>query len=469
MRVPETWSFTAARWGYTLLHTLVLPLYPVRSRLRPGHPTVLTPRLGGANSFAGLPPIPPEGSWWLHAVSVGEVNAVRPLAEALSRLVPGPLIVSTITPSGQETARKNLGAFAHTLYFPVDLPGVCRRYFRALRPRLILLAETEIWPNFIRAAKRQGIPVVVVNGRISDRSFGRYRRMRSLFLPVFARLDRVCAQSRLDRERFIELGVPPEAVHLVGNLKFDYVPRPEPRHAALNERVQRLWSEKGGDLILLAGSTKPGEEALLVGIFRRLREAVPRLRLILAPRHPHRAEEVCRLVEEAGLAVLRRSTWEERTPEVPPDVLILDTIGELAHLYAVADVVFIGGSLVPEGGQNVIEPAAYGKPVLFGPHMENFREVAAAFVDEYAAIQVADAAELEERLRTLFADAHARRWLGRNARQVIRRNQGALERTLRILRPYLGVEAEPAQQPPAAAAAEEELNDEPTVARTVER
>lgn len=441
MQLPESWIFSAARLTYTFLHTLALPLYPLRARLRPGRPTVLKPRLGGAQCFAAVPQIPPEGSLWLHAVSVGEVHAVRPLAQALSATVPLPLIISTITPSGQATARKNLGAFAHPLYFPVDLPAVCRRYFRVLRPRLVLLAETEIWPNFILTARRLGIPVVVVNGRISDRSFARYRRLRSLFVPVFSRLDRVCAQSRIDQERFVELGVPAAAVHRVGNLKFDYVPAPEPRHRVLNEQVRSLLRQGEGSLILLAGSTKPGEEAILLRIFRHLREAVPLLRLILAPRHPHRTDEICRLVAAAGFSAFRRSMLDQGAPAEPPDVLILDTIGELAHLYAVADVVFIGGSLVPEGGQNIIEPAAYGKPVLFGPHMHNFREVAAAFVEQYAAVQVAGAEELEERLRALLADPHARQWLGRNARQVIRRNQGALERTLRMLRPYLGLDA----------------------------
>lgn len=432
-----TW-FRVLRAAYSAAHFLSLPLYPLRTAVRPAKRTVLLPRLGRSGNLPNLPSQPPGGAVWIHAVSVGEVNAVRPLVNALASSGAEPIFISTITPTGHRAAQAAFSGLGSVLYFPIDIGFVCERFLDRLRPRLILLAETEIWPNFILAAGERNTPVVVTNGRISDRAFPRYLRMRRLLAPVFAELTHVLARSKEDKERFVALGVPETRVNWVGNLKFDYEPNPQPHHLSLNQTIEALLGKSSEQTkILVCGSTKPPEEEWLLELYGRLRGDHPDLRLVLAPRHPHRGVQIANHASERGWTVVLRSRLADCGGGRPPDIFVLDTVGELAHVYAVADVVFMGGSLVATGGQNIIEPAAYGKPVLFGPHMENFRDVAAAFLERYAAIQVSSPEELEERLRYLLSDSHAREWLGRNARKVIRENQGALNRSLEILRPYL--------------------------------
>jgi len=312
------------------------------------------------------------------------------------------------------------------------------RFLQRIDPDLVILTETEIWPNFVAAGADLGIPTILVNGRISDRSFGRYKRLRFFFRPLIERISHFCMQSKLDKQRIEEIGAPPDRVNWVGNLKFDYHLDLTTEKEQLNLVLKKALTIKGDEKIWLCGSTKPGEEEILLAIFARLRKQHQNLKMLIAPRHPQRGSEILDLAAGLSQRCLLRSGLNGGSEEsARSDILILDSIGELAHVYGIADLVFMGGSLVPTGGQNVIEAAAFGKPIIFGPHMENFRDIAKAFTDSYAALQVESAAELETKLSDLIDDSHAREWLGRNARKVIRDNQGALDRTLQLLKQYL--------------------------------
>lgn len=427
-----------SRLLYSLSYTLFLicygPVYLLLTRGRRQVPIPWLQRLGKLPPQLSLQPTA-TASIWIHAVSVGEVNLLGPLVNSLAR-IGWRLYISTTTETGQELARKRFSKDATIHYFPLDLRWSCRRYLERIRPARILIVETEIWPNFIWEAARRSIPVAIVNGRISDRSFRRYRLVRRLLRPVLLDISHFCMQSRTDKERVLELGAPAERVHLVGNLKFDYQLTPDPAKEAGIGRIKAWLSGGGRYPIWLCGSTREGEEGLLAQVFSRLRERFTSLRLVVVPRHPHRAPAVAAEIEGFKLSWRLRSRFdlESDTGSDPPDCLIVDTIGELAYLYAIADVVFVGGSLVPTGGHNIIEAAYFSKPILFGPHMENFREVASYFLDSYAALQVDSAQELLPKLTGLLEDPAAQRWLGRNARKVIRDNKGALERTLELLK-----------------------------------
>lgn len=438
--------------GVSIGHRLLLNLYSlvygaglifysggvVVRRLAGGRPSPLLPRLSPPSARVRRKGGESGPRIWIHAVSVGELNAMRPVIQAVLGLPGVTLLLSTTTCTGQALARRDFAERATIFYFPLDLRRVCRRYLRQLRPTLIVLAETELWPNFLRASELENVPVVLVNGRLSDTSFRRYRKFIGFFRPLIQSVSHFCMQTKEDKQRVEELGAAPERVNWVGNLKFDYHLALSPLQSRLNEALDGMLRRGSGDLLLVCGSTKPGEEEQLARIASRLRGDGSALKLIVAPRHPHRGSEVAGLIRRAGFATVRRSTIEIGSEPLPAaDAVVLDTIGELAGLYEIADLVFIGGSLVPEGGQNVIEPAAFGKPILFGPHMDNFREIAAMFTSSYAALQVQSPEELEARLSDLLKDEHARQWLGRNARKVIRNNQGAVNRTLEILSMYL--------------------------------
>ncbi len=422
---------------FALLGLLVyLPFFALQT-LSGKKRSVLFPRF---KPPASLPAKPPSGTQirvWIHAVSVGEVNAVRPLVNRL--LDEGyTAYVSTTTETGQKIAQEHFGGRATIFYFPLDLRFLCLRFLRRLEPDLLILTETEIWPNFVVAGTDLGIPTILVNGRISDRSVGRYQRFRFFFRPLIERISHFCMQSKLDKQRIEEIGAPPDRVNWVGNLKFDYHLDLTTEKEQLNQILKKTLTVEGDEPIWLCGSTKPGEEEILLGIFARLRKQHHNLKMLIAPRHPKRGLEIAGLAEGLSQRWLLRSRLNGKSEEsAHSDILILDSIGELAHVYGIADLVFMGGSLVPTGGQNVIEAAAFGKPILFGPHMENFRDIAKAFTDSYAALQVDSAAELESKLSDLIGDSHAREWLGRNARKVIRDNQGALDRTLQLLKQYL--------------------------------
>ena len=423
--------------AYALAYTLGLILWlPLRLlRYLGGHrPVAFRKRMTVPDCVS--PPPSGRARLWVHAVSVGEVNSIRPLIDALN-LKSSQLCISTTTETGQRLARQLFRDRARIFYFPLDWPWLCRKYLRSLDPAAVLVVETEIWPGFIAAARESGVPVVLVNGRISDRSFARYRRFRRPLRPFLRQLDRLCMQSARDRDRIVELGSPASRTGSVGNLKYDYSLGRDTGRAALTRRIRNLF---GADPIWVCGSTREGEEEQLLDAFQETRREFPDLRVVLAPRHPRRSDEISGLLRQRGLVHLKRSSlngFRDTGSPSRPEVLVLDTIGELAHLYELAQVVFVGGSLVAWGGHNIIEAAHFGKPILVGPHMHNFRDMARNFLDGGAALQVRNSGELARRLRELLGSEAARRGLGDNARRILRENRGAVDRTARIVDEYL--------------------------------
>jgi 3-deoxy-D-manno-octulosonic-acid transferase len=366
-----------------------------------------------------------ERSIWIHAVSVGEVLAARPLVPALRERFPGHrLFLSTTTMTGNAVAKKSVRGVDGLFYAPFDFPHPVRQAFEVLNPSLLVLVETELWPNLIHEAWRRGSRVALVNGRISPRSFPRYLRARLLLRSVLSEIDLFLMQGEAHADRVRALGAPPERVQVAGNLKFDAV---EP--GRLPERLVRLIH--GGTAprpLWVAGSTVGGEEELVLSAFHRVRERVPQVRLLVAPRHPERFAGVPALVEAAGFRCLRRSALDPAAWR-DGEVLLLDSLGELPQVYALASVVFVGGSLVPSGGHNILEPAVAGKAVVVGPHMENFQEIAEQFRSERALVQVGSAEELASEVSALLLDDRRRRDLGERARQLVGRNRGAVRRT----------------------------------------
>jgi 3-deoxy-D-manno-octulosonic-acid transferase len=426
---------------YTLAYTLGLILWlPFRLfRYFRGHrPVPFRKRMMVPECFSS-PPFA-RTRLWVHAVSVGEVNSIRPLIDALN-LKSSQLCISTTTETGQRLARQLFRDRARIFYFPLDWPWLCRRYLRSLDPAAVLVVETEIWPGFIVAAHELGVPLVLINGRISDRSFARYRYFRRPLRPFLQQLDRLCMQSPQDRDRIVELGSVGSRTCSVGNLKYDYSLDPDPGQAALTRRIRSLF---GADPIWVCGSTREREEEQLLDAFHEIKPEYPHLRMVLAPRHPRRSAAISDLLRQRGLVHLQRSSlngFRDGGSPGRPEVLVLDTIGELPHLYELAQVVFVGGSLVTWGGHNIIEAAHFGKPILVGPHMHNFREMARTFLEGGAALQVRDSGELARRLRELLGSVEARRGLGHNARRILRDNRGAVGRTARIVGEYLGPDA----------------------------
>ena len=364
-------------------------------------------------------------SIWIHAVSVGEVLAARALVGPLKERFPErPIFVSTTTATGNAIARQSLRAADGLLFAPFDWPGPVRRALQAVNPALLVLVETELWPNLIHEARRRGTRVALVNGRISPRSYPRYRRIRRWLAPMLAEVDVFLMQGEAHARRVTDMGAPPDKVKVTGNLKYDSLGEARP-----SEPLARLIGS--GRPLWVAGSTAPGEEEMVLRAFLQVRGRAPAVRLHLAPRHPERFAEAAALVAAAGLRGVRRTALTG--PWGDEDVLILDTMGELAQVYSLADVVFVGGSLVPSGGHNILEAAVVGKAVIVGPHMENFQEMADEFRAEGALVQVASVAELAEQVATLLADPSRRDAIGQRAHVLIQRNRGAVRGTVDAL------------------------------------
>jgi 3-deoxy-D-manno-octulosonic-acid transferase len=400
----------------------------VTRRLAGGVPLNLRERLALGHHD---PPARPCG--WVHAVSVGEAIAATPVLEALRRTWPAlPLVVSTVTETGARVVRERFAGLARHRYFPLDFPGAVRRTIASIQPAFFLCMETELWPNALRALAARGIPSMIANGRLSDRSFSRYRLVRGAMRRVLADVTVFAMQSDEDARRMIALGAPPERVVVAGNLKHDALP--DPSGAA--DLWRRLIGLSSGQPVWIAGSTHRGEDEAVLEAHRRARVERPGIVLVLAPRHPERVGEVLALAATSGFTTVRRSELPIRTRDGVP-IIVLDTVGELAQMYSIADVVFVGGSLVPLGGHNLLEPALRGKPVLFGPHTSNFREAAAILTTSGGGLVVHDAAELAGQLRRLLGNPGLRAQLGAAAREAAASRHGATRVTLDLVARYL--------------------------------
>lgn len=369
---------------------------------------------------------------WVHAVSVGEVLALSGLIQLLREQNPKHRIVlSTTTATGQKLARDRFGV-NDVFYFPLDFAFAIRPYLRLLRPEVVVIAETEFWPNFLRLAKKSGAHLVVVNARISDRSFPRYRRFSRWLRPVLQNVDRFLAQSDIDRGRLIEIGAPAERVFVTGNLKFDIK---VPKISALIGQLQASIKSSGAIPVIVAGSTVEGEEPIVIEAFRRVLKWYPNAALILAPRRPERWPAVIDLLRASSLPWWRRTEWATDTP-IAGGIFLLDSIGELAALYHLATIAFVGGSLVSRGGHNILEPAHYGVPIVVGPYTENFRDIVDMFV-RAGAVDVISPEKFADEVLHLLDTEQKRALLGRHALDVVRANSGATARTADVLAGFL--------------------------------
>lgn len=382
---------------------------------------------------------------WVHAVSVGEVLAVAGLVEDMKKSLPGHrVMVSTTTDTGQELARKRFGE-GNVFYFPMDFAFAIRPYLRCLKPELVVLAETEFWPNFLHQARISGARIAVANARISDQSWPNYRRFRVALRKILAHVDLFLAQTSDDAARLESIGAPAGRVQVTGNLKFDVKVTAAP---AIVEKLRTSLAADGAGPVLLCGSTVDGEEPLLLQAFAQVRGVHLKAVMILAPRHPERFPDVALVLEQQKIAFHRRSQWDGEA--LAGGVLLLDTIGELAALYALADVAFVGGSLVPRGGHNIIEPAQHGAAIVVGEYTENFRDIVGLFRKQNAVV-IASVAELPQTLLRLLADDAGRRELGRRAQETVRAQAGATARTVAALRCLIAEESEsPTISAPAA-------------------
>jgi 3-deoxy-D-manno-octulosonic-acid transferase len=390
-----------------------LPYFVVTGMLRGKYLANFPERMG----FYKTPPAAHDV--WIHAVSVGEAVAARPVVDEILRTRPSTTIVfTTTTITGQAQARR-LFPTATVTYFPFDFASSVKRFLRHHRPRVFATMETEIWPNATRLSRAAGVRMLLANGRISDRSFPRYQFVRPFVASVLRQYDRILAREETDRRRFIAIGAPVNIVETSGNVKFDYVPDDRPLEIA-----PQLTALIAGRKVLVLGSTMQGEDEAMIGELERF-IALDNAFVIIAPRKPERFEIVATILETAEVRFVRRSSWSDG----PADVLLLDTFGELSKIYRFATAAFVGGSLVPSGGHNPIEPAAVGVPVCFGPYMSNFREIAGTFLRDGGAIEVRRSAELFDFASLMFGNEAAQRDMSERARGTVEQNRGAAART----------------------------------------
>jgi 3-deoxy-D-manno-octulosonic-acid transferase len=375
------------------------------------------------------------GTIWLHAVSVGEVIASLPLYDELRRNYPSAkIIVSTVTPTGNHIARERFKGAA-VIYLPLDISYITDKVAGIIKPKVLLIAETEIWPNLISSVKKSGAKIVIFNGRVSRNSFKNYSAVRTMLGKILRKIDLFLMQSQADAERIIYLGAPESKVKVSGNLKFD---------AALSggraderEGFRKKLGLSPDESLLIAGSTHPGEEDIILGCYKQLAREFPRLRLLIAPRHAERSPAVAGCTKSAGFKP-RSVSKSDHSPSKSEEVYVLDVMGILARLYSAGDIIFMGGSLIKKGGQNPLEAAYYSKAVLFGPHMHNFEGIAGSLLSAKAAMRVADKADLIKSVRMLLHNPGGLRAMGEKARLVLEANAGVAEKDLELIEPFLG-------------------------------
>lgn len=425
---------------FTSLAILVLaPYYAIRGWRR-GEPwQTLRERLGRVPGSV-IHACAKGGAIWIHAVSVGEVLAAQPIVTELKQqYAERPVFVSTTTETGQRLARERLKSASGVFYFPLDSSGAVRRALRGIRPAIVIVMETEIWPNFLREAYEAGVPVVFANARISNRSFARYRRWKFLLEDFFTEAlhyaSLFLAQTQEDAARLTEMGAPEERIFITGNLKYDASPPAQGLFGSwLAEQIktQERWP------VVVAGSVVSGEEEAVFAGYDAVQRQWRRALMILAPRKPDRFDEASRLAVEAGWNVVRRSRLDlAKSLDENTDVLVLDSIGELAAIYSLADAAFVGGSLISSGGHNILEPAWFGKPPVFGRSMENFSEMAEQFLAANAGVQVSNGPQLGKVWVQLIENDTLRERMGQSARELSSRNAGATARTMAHIRKIL--------------------------------
>jgi 3-deoxy-D-manno-octulosonic-acid transferase len=382
--------------------------------------------------FARFDPPQQTGGIVVHAVSMGEVNAASMLVQELALRFPNdPLYLTTLTPTGSARIRALFGNTVFHVYAPLDMPGAVRRFLNRVRPRLLIIMETEIWPNLYHEAAARSIPILIANARISERSIGGYRRFRRLTGSALRKVTRIGAQSPVDRERLLEIGARDSQITVTGNMKFDvHMP---PSLIEQGEAIRAAWGTQRR--VLVAGSTHEGDEQALLAAFTRLLPGFPDTLLVLVPRHPERFARTAQLARQAGLTVSLRSAG--MICPAGTQCFVVDSMGELLRFYAACDIAFVGGSLEAIGGHNVLEPAALAKPVVIGPHTANFAEITDQLLGCGAAMRVADDAELEAALSRLLSEPEERDWMGRAGFELVRSGQGAVARTLEIIEEVL--------------------------------
>lgn len=416
---------------YTLLLYLLTPLVMLRLLWRGLRAPAYWRRW--PERFGWIPQAS-EDCLWIHAVSVGEVQAAVPLAQALRVRYPEwRIVVTTLTPTGAERVQAALHQDVTHYYLPYDLPGAVRRFARRLRPRLLIIIETELWPNLIHYCHTQHIPVVLANGRLSERSAGRYQYVKKLASEMLAMFSVVAAQTQQDALRFIELGAPSGIVHVTGNIKYDMKPPASLREQA--EVLRRFWGVERA--VWIAASTHEGEEQQILDAYAAVRRELPHALLVIVPRHPERFTKVAALCEKSGYPIVRRS--EHRACDASTGIVIGDSMGELNLFYAASDVAFVGGSLVPTGGHNLIEPAEQGIPVITGPHTFNFAEITQQMCEAGAAIEIHTTQQLSDVVVKLLKDATLRYIMGQKGRQFVEDSRGALDELVGLILPFASV------------------------------
>jgi len=417
----------------TILLLLSTPYFLLRSLISKRFRKALPQRLGFFHSPSFKKPI------WVHAASVGEVFCAIPLLKRIkTELRHSKVVLTTMTSTGNETAKFHVSEADQILFVPIDHPLIIRRTIRKIQPGLLLIAETELWPNLLRSFGKRGIPVVLFNGRISQKSFRRYLFFKFFFKECLKYISLFLMQTEEDQERIVGIGVESQKTKVVGNLKFDQAFPSITQEASC--KMAEVLGFHGEEKILIAGSTHSGEEKILVSLYKELKKTDPRLLLILAPRHLERLEEVESILRREAISWLRKtslSTHPRRSDQESPEVILLDTMGELMGLYSLGTLVFVGGSLVRIGGHNPLEPLFFRKCVLFGPHMFNFLEISKRLTEAGGAIQVSGKEELFSQLSRLLFDQRAREGVGEKGYQFLQKHQGATERMFEEIRPFL--------------------------------
>ena len=415
---------------YTALLYLIQPLIWLRLWLRGRKAPAYRKRWAERYGFCEGKVSP--GGILLHSVSVGETLAAVPLVRALRHRYPTlPITVTTMTPTGSERAQSAFGKDVHHVYLPYDLPGAIHRFLHTADPRLVIIMETELWPNFIKILHQRQVPLVIANARLSARSAKGYKKLGKFMRQLLQRITLIAAQNEEDGARFIELGLKRSQLTITGSLKFDISVTPELAARAIT--LRRQWAPRRP--VWIATSTHEGEESIVLDAHRRLLARFPNLLLILVPRHPERFDTARDMTQKSGFSYTLRSSGE--IPSGSTQVVIGDTMGELMLLYGIADLAFVGGSLVERGGHNPLEPAAHAIPVLMGPHTFNFKDICSKLKQADGLITVTDTATLVHEIGNLLVDDDYRRYHGRHAVEVLHQNQGALQRLLQLLEPYL--------------------------------